>query len=231
MTAPAVLLDNVSRTFAGAVPVHALRTCSLQIDSGDFVTIEGPSGSGKSTLLNILGLLDRPSTGTYLLDGIDVSKLSENLRSSLRGQRLGFVFQTFELLRHRPAIESVMLAMMYRGVDLESQRRAASSALDRVGLNHRQRSLASQLSGGERQRVAIARAIVNQPSLLLCDEPTGNLDSENAQAVLDLMVELNRSGVTIALITHNPEVAQYGNRRVTIRDGLLSEESKALGSQ
>jgi putative ABC transport system ATP-binding protein len=225
MSTPTIELVDVERTYGGAAPVRALRPCNLSVQPGDFVAIEGPSGSGKSTLLNILGLLDRPSAGTYLFDGVDVASLRERDRSALRGQRIGFVFQTFELLPHRPAVESVKLSLMYRGLGEQEQRSRAVAALVRVGLGHRTEARSVTLSGGEKQRVAIARALAGEPSIVLCDEPTGNLDSENASIVLDRLKALNATGVTIALITHNPEVAAVGSRRLVIRDGLMTETS------
>lgn len=225
MSTPTIELVDVERTYGGAAPVRALRPCNLAVQPGDFVAIEGPSGSGKSTLLNILGLLDRPSAGTYLFDGVDVASLRERDRSALRGQRIGFVFQTFELLPHRPAVESVKLSLMYRGLGEQEQRSRAVAALVRVGLGHRTEARSVTLSGGEKQRVAIARALAGEPSIVLCDEPTGNLDSENASIVLDRLKALNATGVTIALITHNPEVAAMGSRRLVIRDGLMTETS------
>ncbi|MFC6154963.1 ABC transporter ATP-binding protein [Nocardioides yefusunii] len=227
MTPAVVELVALGRTYPGHPPVRALRPCSLQVRAGDFVTVVGPSGSGKSTLLNVLGLLDRPSEGVYLLDGEDVAALSERQRTRVRGTRIGFVFQSFQLLRHRSAVENVMLPLAYQGVPRAEQQERAEQALVDVGLGHRRQALPSHMSGGERQRVAVARALVTRPSILLCDEPTGNLDSTTTGAVLGLFRELNSRGTTIVLITHDPAVAAEGTRRVVIRDGLLEEPEAA----
>ncbi|NUR61645.1 MAG: ABC transporter ATP-binding protein [Catenulispora sp.] len=201
----------------------ALHPADLTVDAGDYLAVVGPSGSGKSTMLNLLGLLDRPTAGTLLLGGHDVSTLSEAERSALRGRRIGFVFQSFHLLAHRTAVENVALARLYHGVDAATRRRDAVRALRRVGLGHRLAALPTTLSGGERQRVAIARALAGAPDLVLCDEPTGNLDSATAGAVLDLLESLNRDGVTLVVITHDPAVAARAGRRVGILDGVLSD--------
>ncbi|WP_117214889.1 ABC transporter ATP-binding protein [Allorhizocola rhizosphaerae] len=224
MGPPVIEFERVGRTYPGPPPVPALRPADLSIQSGDYVTVVGPSGSGKSTFLNLAGLLDLPSTGAYRLDGIDVSRLNERERSSVRAQRIGFVFQAFHLLVHRSALENVILAMLYSGVPRGERAVRARDALDSVGLTHRTHALPSTMSGGERQRVAIARALVNRPSLLLCDEPTGNLDSVTAASVLDLMGELNRRGMTVVVVSHDPGVAARGNRTVTIQDGILGEK-------
>ncbi|MFI7388351.1 ABC transporter ATP-binding protein [Streptomyces sp. NPDC049813] len=214
-------------TYPGPPPVAALQPCDLLVEPGDFVTVVGPSGSGKSTFLNIAGLLDAPTHGTYLLDGHDTGALSDADRTALRGRRIGFVFQAFHLLPHRSALENVALAMVYNGVPRAERAPRARDALLRVGLGHRLDSLPTRLSGGERQRVAIARALAASPSLLLCDEPTGNLDTVNAGAVLGLLDELHADGMTILLITHDPEVAARGARTVAIRDGVLREQRVA----
>lgn len=228
--APAVIdLRGVGMTYPGPPPVTALTSTDLVVRPGDFLTVVGPSGSGKSTLLNVIGLLDEPTSGTFLLDGVDTGPLRDADRTALRGRRIGFVFQAFHLLRHRTAWENVALAMLYGGQDRDLREERAREALRRVGLGHRLDALPSTLSGGERQRVAIARALVSRPSLLLCDEPTGSLDSATAAAVLDLLAELHSDGMTIVLITHDPSVAARGNRTVTIRDGVLSEPGGAVG--
>ncbi|GGU32370.1 ABC transporter ATP-binding protein [Streptomyces violascens] len=221
--APVLELCDVARTYPGAPPVHALRPVDLTVEAGDYLAVVGPSGSGKSTLLNLLGLLDRPTSGTFRLSGVDVAGLNERDRAALRGRRVGFVFQSFHLLPYRTATENVTLAQLY--VTPRSRRRelVAEQTLRRVGLGHRLQALPSTMSGGERQRVAIARALVNAPDILLCDEPTGNLDSATAQAVMDLLEELNQAGVTIIVITHDHAVASRARRRVTILDGHLSE--------
>ncbi|MEU1504864.1 ABC transporter ATP-binding protein [Kitasatospora sp. NPDC005748] len=227
MSAPLVEFRRVGLTYPGPPPVTALAPCDLAVDPGDYVTVTGPSGSGKSTFLNIAGLLDAPTTGRYLLDGVDTGPLADGDRTALRGRRIGFVFQSFHLLPHRSAAENVALALLYtaaRGRRAAAERRErAREALVRVGLGHRADALPSRLSGGERQRVAIARALVGRPALLLCDEPTGNLDTATARSVLTLLDDLHAQGLTLLLITHDPQVAARGRRTVAIRDGMLRE--------
>jgi putative ABC transport system ATP-binding protein len=225
MVAPEVEVHDVGRRFGSDPPVVALRDVSLTLPHGASVAIVGPSGSGKSTLLNILGCLDRPTTGTYRFDGIDVGALSDGQRAALRAHGIGFVFQTFNLLAHRAVLENVMLAEIYRGTPREGRAERAWDALDRVGMTHRASFLPTRLSGGEQQRVAIARALLGDPSLLLCDEPTGNLDSANTRSVLALFDELGDDGLTIAIVTHEDEVARHARRRVRMIDGRLSEEA------
>ena len=222
MSAPPVVeLVGVSRVFDTDPPVEALRDVDLVVSPGDYVGIIGPSGSGKSTLLNVLGLLDRPSAGTYLLDGLDTAELGDSERAAERGRRIGFVYQSFHLLTYRSVEENVMLAEVYLGTPRRDRRRRAIEVLDRVGLGHRLGFSPMRLSGGERQRVAIARALLGSPSLLLCDEPTGNLDSQNTASVLDLFDQLHQQGMTIAVITHDADVAARAQRRVRIVDGRL----------
>jgi putative ABC transport system ATP-binding protein len=223
IAAPVVEFIGLGRTFPSTPPVHALSGVDLVVERGAYVAIAGPSGSGKSTLLNIVGLLDRPTAGTYLLDGIDTAVLTDAQRAALRSERIGFVFQSFHLLSHRSAMENVMLGSLYRGISRARRRTSAVGALTQVGLGHRASFLPTRLSGGERQRVAVARAIAAQPSLLLCDEPTGNLDSVNTVAILDLFDELRADGLTIVIITHDDEVARRAQRRVRIVDGVLHE--------
>ena len=220
---PVIELRGLARTYPGPPPVPALRPADLAIGAGDYVAVTGPSGSGKSTLLHLLGLLDAPTQGTYLLDGLDTAAMSDRDRSTLRGRRIGFVFQSFHLLAYRTAEENVLLAQLYNRTPRAQRRTAALEALDRVGLGHRVDALPTTLSGGERQRVAIARALVNRPSLLLCDEPTGNLDSENARTVMELIDDLHADGFTIVVITHDADVAARAGRTVAIMDGVLSE--------
>jgi len=227
MSAPVIELRGLARTYPGPPPVPALRPASLVIDAGDYVAVTGPSGSGKSTLLHLLGLLDTPTAGSYLLDGLDTSALGDRDRSALRGRRIGIVFQAFHLLPYRTAVENVLLAELYNQTPRGGRFRAAADALDAVGLGHRLDALPTTLSGGECQRVAIARALVNQPTLLLCDEPTGNLDSANAAALMGLLDQLNDAGYTIVVITHDPAVAAHARRAVTISDGVLSERIEA----
>jgi ABC-type lipoprotein export system ATPase subunit len=220
---PVVELREISRAFGSDPPVHALRGVDLTVERGDAMAIVGPSGSGKSTLLNIIGCLDRPTGGTYLFDGNDTSALGEGELSALRGRLIGFVFQTFNLLTHRTVLENVMLAEVYLGRSREGRKERAMAALERVAMEHRAGFLPTKLSGGEKQRVAIARALAVSPSLLLCDEPTGNLDSLNSKTVLALFEELVGDGMTMLLITHDDSVAERMPRRTSITDGQLME--------
>jgi putative ABC transport system ATP-binding protein len=227
MAAPVIELDGLARTYPGPPPVPALRPASLLIEEGDYVAVTGPSGSGKSTLLHLLGLLDTPTAGRYLLDGLDTSTLGDKDRSALRGRRIGVVFQAFHLLPYRTALENVLLAQLYNNTPRGARLQAATGALEEVGLGHRLDALPTTLSGGEAQRVAIARALVNSPALLLCDEPTGNLDSANAAALMGLLDQLNASGYTIVVITHDRAVAAHATRTIAISDGVLSEQTGA----
>ncbi len=224
-------LRKIGRTFGTEPKVHALVDIDLSMEQGDWLAITGPSGAGKSTLLNIIGCLDSPSSGTFLVDGIDTTKLSDNERAGLRSQRIGFVFQSFHLLPYRTVLENVMLAEVYRQQSFRGRRERALSAIKRVGLGHRADFLPMKLSGGERQRVAIARALIGSPSLLLCDEPTGNLDSTTSASILDFFAELNRDGLTLAVVTHDESVASRASRRVRIIDGRLSEQAVADGAK
>jgi putative ABC transport system ATP-binding protein len=216
-----VRLDGVWRSFPGPPTVDAVRGIDLTIRRGDYLSIVGPSGSGKSTLLHLLGLLDRPTKGTYHLDGIDTANLRETDRAVLRGGRIGFVFQAFHLLAHRTVVENVLLSMVYSGVARAERRERAVDAVTRVGLAHRIQAAPTTLSGGERQRVAIARALAARPSLLLADEPTGNLDSATSATILDLFDELHADGLTLAVITHDDAVSRRAQRRVRLVDGRL----------
>jgi ABC-type lipoprotein export system ATPase subunit len=227
VTNPVVELRGVSRTFDRDPPVHALRGVDLTIWPGEWLAIVGPSGSGKSTLLNVLGLLDRQTEGTYRLDGTDVNSLDDLARAGVRGRRIGFIFQAFHLLPHRTVLENVMLAELYVGLPRQGRRERALAALDRVGLLDRAYFLPTRLSGGQRQRAAIARALMAEPSVLLCDEPTGNLDSKSAANVLDILGELSASGLTLIVITHDEHVAARAHRRVRIIDGQLVEVEPA----
>ena len=204
-------------------PVLALVDADLTIEPGDWVAIEGPSGSGKSTLLNVLGCLDRHTSGTYRFEGVDVTALSDRERAGLRSRRIGFVFQSFHLMGHRSVVENVMLAEVYRRQSRRGRRERAMTALERVGLTNRAEFMPTRLSGGEQQRVAIARALLGSPSLLLSDEPTGNLDSKTSEKILDLFADLHEQGFTIVMITHESHVAQRADRRIHIRDGRLEE--------
>jgi putative ABC transport system ATP-binding protein len=230
---PVLELTGLSRTFEGEPPVHALRDVNLAIWPGDWLAVVGPSGSGKSTLLNILGLLDRHTSGTYHFEGVDVDTLDDLARAGLRGRRIGFVFQSFHLLAHRTVLDNVMLAELYIGAPRKGRRDRAMAALERVSLTDRAGFLPTRLSGGQRQRAAIARALIGEPSVLLCDEPTGNLDSRNAEAVLDVFGDLSDGGLTLVVITHDEHVAGRARRRVRIIDGELGEEQMseaAIGS-
>jgi putative ABC transport system ATP-binding protein len=227
MTAPVIELRGLARTYPGPPPVHALRPADLVIEAGDYVAVTGPSGSGKSTLLHLLGLLDSPTAGSYLLAGLDTSALRDRDRSALRGRRIGVVFQAFHLLAYRTALENVLLAELYNQTPRSTRLQAAADALGAVGLGHRLDALPTTLSGGECQRVAIARALVNRPSMVLCDEPTGNLDSRNAATLMELLDRLNADGLTIVVITHDAAVAAHAGRTVAISDGILSERTGA----
>ncbi len=220
---PVVELEGVTRTFPGSPPVEAVKDADLVVGEGGYLAIVGPSGSGKSTLLHILGCLDTPTSGSYRLRGIDVGSLSDGDRTSLRGSEVGFVFQAFHLLPYRSVIENVMTGLVYNRTPRKVRRRRASEALDQVGLGHRMDFKPTQLSGGERQRVAIARAIAAEPSLLLCDEPTGNLDTKTTVALLDLFDELRTDGLTLIVITHEERVSRRADRRIEMVDGCLKE--------
>lgn len=223
----AIRLNCVSKIFeTSEVFTHALSDIHLSISTGEYLSIQGASGSGKSTLLNILGLLESPSTGTYLFSGDDVSALSAGQRARYRASHLGFVFQSFNLLGELSVLENVALPVKFAGgVTTEECRSRAAAALDRVGLSARTKHRPHQLSGGQQQRVAIARAIVNQPRLLLADEPTGNLDSTTGAAVLDLLEELHRDGTTLVMVTHDPSYAERAARRITMSDGRMVADS------
>jgi putative ABC transport system ATP-binding protein len=221
-------LKNVHKVYPmGEVSVPALRGINLTIHPGEFVAIMGPSGSGKSTLMHLLGCLDLPSDGVVQLDGKDITKLDEDTLAQIRGKKVGFVFQTFNLIPTLTAQENVELPLFFQGVPREKRRARAAELLRKVGLDGRLHHRPAQLSGGERQRVAIARALANDPEIILADEPTGNLDSESGKAILELLAQLHREGKTIILVTHNPEAAAYAQRIVRIRDGRLVEEVAA----
>ncbi len=206
----------------GDVEVQALRGVSLEINRGEYVAIMGASGSGKSTLMNILGCLDTPTRGTYLLDGQEVGRLGSDALAEIRNRRIGFVFQSFNLIPRTSALENVQLPLFYRGLSLREQRVLAAEALARVGLRGRAHHYPSQLSGGQQQRVAIARALVSSPSILLADEPTGNLDTDSSREIMEVLDGLNRmDGITIILITHENEIAAYAAREVHVKDGLI----------
>ncbi len=213
-------LENITKVYkAGRTEVPALSGISCCIHDGEMVAIMGPSGSGKSTLMNIIGCLDKPSSGQYLLDGIEVSKLSDNKLAEIRNKKIGFVFQSFNLLPRTSALANVEMPLIYGGVG--SRRQRALKALESVGLSHRAKHKPNELAGGEQQRVAIARALVNNPSLILADEPTGNLDTKTSRGIMLLFQELNRNGITIALVTHEADIAAYTQRTIRIRDGQI----------
>jgi len=213
-------LDNISKVYkAGQTEVPALRAVSCHIESGEMVSITGPSGSGKSTLMNILGCLDKPTSGQYRLDGIEVSKLSDNKLAEIRNRKIGFVFQSFNLLARTTALANVELPLIYSGAGNRRQR--ALQALESVGLAHRAAHKPSELAGGEQQRVAIARALINTPPLILADEPTGNLDTQTSKEIMLLFQQLNQQGITIILVTHEADIAAYTQRTIKIRDGQI----------
>ncbi len=226
---PIIEIKDVEKTYhTGDVQVRALRGVSLNIDEGEFVAIMGASGSGKSTLMNIIGCLDRPTAGAYRLAGREVSGLDRNDLADVRNQVLGFVFQNFNLLSRTSALENVELPLIYRGMSGKERHRRAAAALERVGLAGRFDHTPNQLSGGQQQRVAIARALVGEPKVVLADEPTGNLDSLTSVEVLALFQELQQAGITVALVTHEPDIAEFSSRVVVVRDGLiLSDERRS----
>jgi len=218
---PLIVLRDVSKVYAAGQTVHALRGVNLDIAAGEFVAIMGASGSGKSTLMNILGCLDTPTSGSYVLDGVPVQDRDADALAALRNRRMGFVFQQFNLLPRTSALENVELPLLYAGVRQPERSRRALAALQRVGLGERSSHTPSQLSGGQQQRVAIARALVNGPALILADEPTGALDSETSTEVMQLLDTLNRQGITVILVTHEADMAAWARRRLLFKDGRL----------
>jgi putative ABC transport system ATP-binding protein len=218
-------LDAVTKVYkAGEIEVRALDTVDLAISGGELVAIMGPSGSGKSTMMNILGCLDVPTDGRYRLDGIDVGRLRDNRLADIRNTRIGFVFQSFNLIPRTSAARNVELPMIYSGTGVRARRARARAALERVGLGDRSQHMPNELSGGQQQRVAIARALVTEPAMILADEPTGNLDTASTVEIMRLLVELNHAGRTVVLITHEPEVAAFAKRVVRLRDGRIVED-------
>ena len=211
----------------GTEEIHALRGVSIQLERGEYVAIMGPSGSGKSTLMNLIGCLDTPSKGSYLLNGKQVSQMNDNELARIRNEEIGFVFQTFNLLPRATALHNVELPLVYAGVPSKDREARAKNALEKVELAQRMTHRPNELSGGQRQRVAIARALVNNPSILLADEPTGNLDSKNGEAVMQLLQELHRGGATIGMVTHDPRYARHADRSIHLFDGRIVEENVA----
>jgi len=220
-------LTNITKSYqVGSQVVHALRGVNLTIDEGEYVSIMGPSGSGKSTLMNIIGCLDIPTDGDYKLDGIELSQMSDDQQARIRNQRIGFVFQQFNLLPRTTALKQVALPLMYSGVSRRERNERAKEALTKVGLGDRIDHKPDELSGGQQQRVAIARALVVSPNIILADEPTGALDTKTGDELMEIFNELNDQGITIIMITHDPEVAELSRRQIMIRDGVIVEDSK-----
>ena len=228
MTKPLIELKRVRKVFTtDEIETHVLSDVDLTIDSGEYVAIAGPSGCGKSTLLSILGLLDVPTAGEYLLDGAALHGLTATELAHVRNRRVGFIFQSFNLIGDLSVAENVAVPLLYRGVPAEERRRSVDEALRRVGMEHRSKHDPSQLSGGQQQRVAVARAIVGKPSILLADEPTGNLDSKNGALVMDLIRDLHAGGATICMVTHDPRYAEHAGRTIHLFDGRLTQEPHA----
>lgn len=222
-----ITISQITKTYqVGEIQVHALRGVDLSVQPGEFLAIMGASGSGKSTLMNLIGCLDEPTSGRYYLDDIDVSSLSKNEYADIRNKKIGFVFQGFNLLSRTTALENVELPLFYdRSRRIKNPKQAAEEALERVGLSDRMHHVPNQLSGGQQQRVAIARALVNQPSILLADEPTGNLDSRTSVEVMSVFQELNEQGITILIVTHEDDISKYAKRIIKMRDGHILDDS------
>ena len=222
MSPTVIRIEDAHKVYnTGEVEVHALRGVSFEVKKGEFVAVMGPSGSGKSTMMNIIGCLDRVTNGSYLLDGIDVATLSKDQLADIRNQKIGFVFQSFNLISRTSVLDNVMLPMVYAGVPSQIRQRRAQVALEAVGLGERMRHRSNELSGGQQQRVAIARALVNAPSLILADEPTGNLDSRTSVEIMAILQRLNQAGATIVLVTHELDIATYCSRTVVFKDGVV----------
>ena len=220
-------LKGINKTYKnGEQELRVLKDIDLEVEKGDFVAIMGPSGSGKSTLMNVIGLLDRPTSGEYFLEGQEVGNLSEKKLARVRNEQIGFVFQQFFLLSKLNAFQNVELPLIYAGVHPAKRKEIAEQYLEKVELGSRMHHLPSELSGGQKQRVAIARALVNRPAIVLADEPTGALDTKTGEQIMDLLTKLNQEGKTIIMVTHEPEIAAFANRRIVIRDGVISSDSK-----
>jgi putative ABC transport system ATP-binding protein len=222
---PLITLRDIGRKYViGTEVIHALKSVSLTINKGEFVALMGPSGSGKSTLMNILGCLDTPTKGDYVLNGIDVSRMSDNELAEVRNKEIGFVFQTFNLLPRNTALDNVALPLIYAGVNKEKRIERAKKNLENVGLGNRMDHKPNELSGGQRQRVAVARALINDPSIILADEPTGNLDTKTSIEIMGLIEDIHAKGNTIILVTHEEDIAQHAHRIVRMRDGLIEKD-------
>jgi putative ABC transport system ATP-binding protein len=226
-----IRLDKISRRYQmGGETIHALREVTLEITRGEYVAIMGPSGSGKSTLMNLIGCLDTPTSGSYHLNGTDVSDMDDNQLAEVRNREIGFVFQTFNLLARSSALHNVELPLIYAGIPSAERRQLALEAVANVGLTDRMHHKPNELSGGQRQRVAVARALVNKPSILLADEPTGNLDSRTGEEIMALFAELSQRGNTIILVTHEEDIARHARRILRIRDGLIASDEARVGA-
>lgn len=222
---PLITIKDIGRKYViGSEVIHAIKSVSLTINKGEFVALMGPSGSGKSTLMNILGCLDTPTHGEYILNGINVSHMSDNELAEVRNSEIGFVFQTFNLLPRNSALDNVALPLIYAGVNKEDRQKRAKQALENVGLGNRIDHRPNELSGGQRQRVAVARALINNPSIILADEPTGNLDTKTSIEIMGLMEDIHAKGNTIILVTHEEDIAQHAHRIVRMRDGLVEKD-------
>lgn len=227
MRTPLIRLKDISKVYKlGKVEVKALSNINLEVEKGEFVVIMGPSGSGKSTLMNILGCLDHPTSGSYQLNGEEVSNKSQKELAMIRRDKIGFVFQSFHLLPRTNALNNVALPMIYKKVPYKERKKLALKALERVGLKDRALHKPAEMSGGEQQRVAIARALVNNPSIILADEPTGNLDSKSGKVIMEILTRLNKEGVTIILVTHEPNIASYARHKIILKDGKIIKDKK-----
>ncbi|MES2279670.1 MAG: ABC transporter ATP-binding protein [Bacteroidota bacterium] len=225
LTKPLITIKDIGRKYViGAEVIHALKSVSLTINKGEFVALMGPSGSGKSTLMNILGCLDTPTKGQYVLNGIDVSHMTDNELAEVRNEEIGFVFQTFNLLPRNTALDNVALPLIYSGTNKADRKARAENALKNVGLGNRMDHKPNELSGGQRQRVAVARALINDPSIILADEPTGNLDTKTSIEIMGLLEDIHAKGNTIILVTHEEDIAQHAHRIVRMRDGLIEND-------